>query len=187
VPVPPNRGLIVDRNGCARRNYSGYTLEISRAAKSVEGAIDELSELIEITRATADCSRSCGGDAHAESLRSALASATRSGQVPANRYRFEGVEIKGRLFRQYPYGDVASMSSLHGPHRPGRQGAPRGNGSTRITAARITSQGGVEATTSTSCTAPLLRARRDRRRGRSNAARRARPRSRAITSRSRST
>src|SRR5205814_1496938 len=25
-----------------------------------------------------------------------------------NRYRFEGVEIKGRLFRQYPFGDVAS-------------------------------------------------------------------------------
>src|SRR5205823_10732466 len=26
----------------------------------------------------------------------------------ANRYRFEGVEIKARLFRQYPFGDVAS-------------------------------------------------------------------------------
>src|SRR5207302_10090522 len=26
----------------------------------------------------------------------------------ANRFRFEGVEIKGRLFRQYPFGDVGS-------------------------------------------------------------------------------
>src|SRR4029077_1892330 len=26
----------------------------------------------------------------------------------ANRYRFEGVEIKARLFRQYPFGDVGS-------------------------------------------------------------------------------
>src|ERR1700716_1473043 len=50
VPVPPNRGLIVDRNGVVlARNYSGYTLEIfPRRAKSVEGTIDELSELIEI-------------------------------------------------------------------------------------------------------------------------------------------
>ena len=51
VPVPPNRGLIVDRNGLVlARNYSGYTLEIfPRRVRSVEGSIDELSELIEIT------------------------------------------------------------------------------------------------------------------------------------------
>src|SRR5467141_2202916 len=44
VPVTPNRGLIVDRNGVVvARNYSGYTLEIyPRRARSVEGAIDEL-------------------------------------------------------------------------------------------------------------------------------------------------
>src|ERR1700716_2783571 len=51
VPVPPNRGLIVDRNGLVlARNYSGYTLEIfPRRATNVEGTIDELSELIDIT------------------------------------------------------------------------------------------------------------------------------------------
>src|SRR5205809_1671820 len=50
VPVTPNRGLIVDRNGVViARNYSRYTLEIfPRRARSVEGTIDELSELIEI-------------------------------------------------------------------------------------------------------------------------------------------
>src|SRR6478736_5334077 len=51
VPIPPNRGLITDRNGVVvARNYSGYTLEIfPRRVKSVEGTIDELSELIDIT------------------------------------------------------------------------------------------------------------------------------------------
>src|SRR5512145_2664832 len=38
VPLPPNRGLIVDRNGLVlARNYSGYTLEIHpRRVKSIE-------------------------------------------------------------------------------------------------------------------------------------------------------
>ena len=37
VPVTPNRGLIVDRNGTVlARNYSGYTLEIfPRKVKSI--------------------------------------------------------------------------------------------------------------------------------------------------------
>src|SRR3954453_19657509 len=51
VPIPPNRGLIVDRNGIViARNYSGYTLDIyPRRVKSVERTIDELAELIDIT------------------------------------------------------------------------------------------------------------------------------------------
>src|SRR2546429_8433041 len=51
VPVSPNRGLIVDRNGAVMaRNYSAYTLEISpRKVQSMERVIDELSELVDIT------------------------------------------------------------------------------------------------------------------------------------------
>jgi len=47
VPVAPNRGLIVDRNGAViARNYSGYTLEIyPRRVESLEHTIDELAEL----------------------------------------------------------------------------------------------------------------------------------------------
>src|SRR5260221_526118 len=53
VPVTPNRGLIVDRNGVViARNYSGYTLEIfPRRVKNMERTIDELSELVEIDAA----------------------------------------------------------------------------------------------------------------------------------------
>src|SRR5438093_13472484 len=51
VPVTPNRGLIVDRNGVViARNYSGYTLEIFPArVKNIERTIDELTEYVDIT------------------------------------------------------------------------------------------------------------------------------------------
>jgi len=112
VPVPPNRGLIVDRNGLVlARNYSGYTLEIfPRRVRSVEGSIDELSELIEITPRDRRLFKKLVAETrNAESLpiRTRL-SDEEVAKFAANRYRFEGVEIKGWLFRQYPYGDVAS-------------------------------------------------------------------------------
>jgi penicillin-binding protein 2 len=112
VPVPPNRGLIVDRNGLVlARNYSGYTLEIfPRRARSLEATIDELSELIEITPRDRRLFKKLVAETrNADSLpiRTRL-SDEEVAKFAANRYRFEGVEIKGRLFRQYPYGDVAS-------------------------------------------------------------------------------
>jgi len=112
VPVPPNRGLIVDRNGLVlARNYSGYTLEIfPRRTRNVEGTIDELSELIEITPRDRRLFKKLVAETrNAESLpiRTRL-SDEEVAKFAANRYRFEGVEIKGRLFRQYPYGEVAS-------------------------------------------------------------------------------
>src|SRR4051812_49932472 len=50
VPVTPNRGLILDRNGVVMaRNYSGYTLEIfPRKVKNIERTIDEVAELVDI-------------------------------------------------------------------------------------------------------------------------------------------
>src|SRR3954465_11119819 len=51
VPVTPNRGLIVDRNGVViARNYSGYTLEIfPRRVRNMERTIDEITEYVDIT------------------------------------------------------------------------------------------------------------------------------------------
>ena len=51
VPIVPNRGQILDRNGVVlATNYSAYTLEITRAkVADLEETIDELSQLIEIT------------------------------------------------------------------------------------------------------------------------------------------
>src|SRR5256884_3607449 len=112
VPVTPNRGLIVDRSGIVMaRNYSGYTLEIfPRKVKNIDRVIDEVSELVEIqTRDRARFRKLLAETRNAESLpiRTRLTD-EEVARFAANRYRFEGVEIKGRLFRQYPYGDVAS-------------------------------------------------------------------------------
>jgi penicillin-binding protein 2 len=112
VPLTPNRGLIIDRNGVVvARNYSGYTLEIfPRRVKSVEATIDELSELIEITpRDRARFKRLTVDTRNPESLpiRTRLSDEDVA-KFAANRYRYEGVEIKARLFRQYPFGDVGS-------------------------------------------------------------------------------
>ena len=50
VPVLPNRGLIVDRNGVVlARNYSAYTLEITPSRiTDLEQVIDGLAEIIDI-------------------------------------------------------------------------------------------------------------------------------------------
>jgi penicillin-binding protein 2 len=112
VPVPPNRGLIVDRNGIViARNYSGYTLDIfPRRVQSVERTIDELSELIDITpRDRARFKKVMLETRNPESLpiRTRLTD-EEVARFAVNRFRYEGVEIKARLFRQYPFGEVAS-------------------------------------------------------------------------------
>src|SRR5919204_3197927 len=112
VPVTPNRGLIVDRNGVVvARNYSGYTLEIyPRRVKNLERTIDELTEYVDITsRDRARFKKLLQETRNAESLpvKNRL-SDEEVAKFAANRYRFEGVEIKARLFRQYPYGEIAS-------------------------------------------------------------------------------
>ncbi|HEY3078096.1 MAG TPA: penicillin-binding protein 2 [Burkholderiales bacterium] len=112
VPVTPNRGLIVDRNGVViARNYSGYTLEIfPRRVKNLERTIDELSEFVDITaRDRVRFRKLLQETRNAENLplRNRL-SDEEVAKFAANRYRFEGVEIKARLFRQYPFGDVGS-------------------------------------------------------------------------------
>jgi penicillin-binding protein 2 len=113
VPIVPNRGLITDRNGIVlATNYSAYTLEItpSKVAHSLEETIEQLAAVVEISardkrrfKKLLDESRSF------ESLpiRTRL-SDEEVARFAAQRFRFPGVEIKARLFRQYPYGELAS-------------------------------------------------------------------------------
>src|ERR1044071_9035879 len=112
VPVTPNRGLIVDRNGVViARNYSGYTLEIfPRRVRNMEQLIDELAELVDIQpRDRVRFRKLLQETRNAESLpiRNRLSDEDVAKFV-VNRYRFEGVELRARLFRQYPFGDVGS-------------------------------------------------------------------------------
>ena len=112
VPIAPNRGLILDRNGVVlARNYSAYTLEIFPArVKDLENTIQALAELVEIQAKDRSRFRKLHAEVrNAESLpiRTRL-SDEEVARFAANRYRFPGVDIKARLFRQYPYGDIAS-------------------------------------------------------------------------------
>ena len=112
VPIAPNRGLILDRNGVVlARNYSAYTLEIFPAkVRDVERTIQELGEVVEVQAKDRSRFRKLYAELrNAESLpiRTRL-SDEEVARFAANRYRFPGVEIKARLFRQYPHGDLAS-------------------------------------------------------------------------------
>ena len=112
VPVVPNRGLILDRNGeVLAANYSAYTLEVtpSRVA-NLDHAIDELSSVIDITPRDRRRFKKLQEDSkNFESLpiRTRLTE-EEVAKFAVNRYRFPGFEIKARLFRSYPQGEVAS-------------------------------------------------------------------------------
>jgi penicillin-binding protein 2 len=112
VPLAPNRGLIFDRNGVVlARNYSAYTLEIATSRlRELERTLAELAEIIDIQpRDRARLKRLMAEARNSDSLpiRTRLTD-EEVARFAANRYRFPGVEIKARLFRQYPYGETAS-------------------------------------------------------------------------------
>ena len=112
VPITPNRGNIFDRNGIVlARNYSAYTLEIAPGkVADVERTITELATVIEIRPSDRNRFRRLMIEAKgAETLpiRTRLTD-EEVARFAANRYRFPGVEIRARLFRQYPYAELAS-------------------------------------------------------------------------------
>ena len=112
VPIIPNRGLILDRNGIVlATNYSAYTLEVTPAkVANLEQMLDELSQVLEISpRDRRRFKKLLEESKSFESLplRTRL-SDEEVAKFAAQRYRFAGVEIKARLFRNYPYGELAS-------------------------------------------------------------------------------
>ncbi len=112
VPVVPNRGLILDRNGIVlASNYSAYTLEITPSkVPALEQTIEELSALVDITpRDRRRFKKLMEESKSFESLpiRTRLTD-EEVAKFAAQRFRFPGVDIKARLFRSYPYGELAS-------------------------------------------------------------------------------
>ena len=112
VPIVPNRGLILDRNGIVlATNYSAYTLEITPSkAGDVQATIEQLGELVDVQpRDLRRFKRLMEESRNFESvpLRTKLTD-EEVARFTAQRYRFPGVEIKARLFRNYPYGELAS-------------------------------------------------------------------------------
>lgn len=112
VPIVPNRGLILDRNGIVlASNYSAYTLEITPSkTRGVEQTLQDLSEVIDITARDRRRFKKLMEESKSfESLpiRTRLTD-TEVARFAAQRFRFPGVDIKARLFRNYPYGALAS-------------------------------------------------------------------------------
>jgi penicillin-binding protein 2 len=112
VPIVPNRGLILDRNGVVlARNYSAYTLEITPSkTRDLEQVIDGLASIIDIQpKDRKRFKKLLEESRNFESLpiRTRLTD-EEVAKFIAHRYRFPGVEIKARLFRQYPGGAFAS-------------------------------------------------------------------------------
>ena len=112
VPIVPNRGLILDRNGVIlAHNYSGYTLEITpNRVTDLEGTIDQLAQLVDIQIKDRKRFKKLLAESHNfESLpiRNRL-SDDEVARFAAQSYRFPGVEVKARLFREYPYNEMTS-------------------------------------------------------------------------------
>jgi penicillin-binding protein 2 len=112
VPIVPNRGVVTDRNGVVlAQSYSGYTLEIMPSkVKSLDDTIDAIAEVVEVTQRDRKRFRKLLDESkNFESLpiRTRLTD-EEVARFAVQRYRFPGVEIKARLFRQYPFGEMAS-------------------------------------------------------------------------------
>ncbi|MFO1218520.1 MAG: penicillin-binding protein 2 [Burkholderiaceae bacterium] len=113
VPVVPNRGLILDRNGIVlATNFSAYTLEItpSRLRADADSVIDQLSDIVDTQpRDRRRYKRLLEDSKSFESLpiRTKL-SDEEVARFMAQRFRFPGVDVRARLFRNYPLGETAS-------------------------------------------------------------------------------
>ncbi|MGV8897868.1 MAG: penicillin-binding protein 2 [Burkholderiaceae bacterium] len=113
IPLVPNRGSIMDRNGVVlAHNYSANTLEItvSKLERKLDDVIDELATLVEIDardrrhfKKLLDESRKLGS----LPLRTRLTD-EEVARFTVQRYRFPGVEVQARPFRQYPLNESAA-------------------------------------------------------------------------------
>jgi penicillin-binding protein 2 len=117
IPVVPNRGLILDRNGTVlAHSYSAYTLEITPSkVKNLEATINGLATLVDIQPRDRKRFRKLLEESrNFESLPiRARLNDVEVARFTVNRFRFPGVDIKARLFRHYPKGELASHAIGH--------------------------------------------------------------------------
>ena len=112
VPVAPNRGLILDRAGTVlANNFSAYTLEITPSKVSnIDDTINDLAKIIDITPRDRRRFKKLREESHRFErlpIKSRL-SESEVALFAVNRFRFPGVDINARLFRNYPHGLSAS-------------------------------------------------------------------------------
>ncbi|MCL2589355.1 MAG: penicillin-binding protein 2 [Betaproteobacteria bacterium] len=112
MPIVPQRGNIIDRNGVTlARNFVAYTLEITPSlVADVEKTIDALSEFIAIEKKDRERFRNFLRDNRrldSAPIRTRL-SDEEVARFMGQRYRFTGVDVQARLFRDYPNGTLGS-------------------------------------------------------------------------------
>ena len=112
VPIVPNRGVITDRNGIVlAQSYSAYTLEITPSqVANLDETIEKLAAIVDVEPRDRKRFRKLleeSKDFESLPLRTRLTD-EEVARFAVNRYRFPGVDIKARLFRQYPFGEIAS-------------------------------------------------------------------------------
>ncbi len=112
VPIVPNRGLIIDKNGVVlAHNFFVYTLEITPSKEDdLEATITEVSKLVEISaldRKRFNKLREESRNFESVPIRTHL-NEVEAASFAVNHYRFPGVEIKSRLFRHYPLGKLGA-------------------------------------------------------------------------------
>ncbi len=113
IPTPPARGQITDTNGVVLAgNYSAYSLEIipDKVQGGIEPLIETLKTYVDLTP---------GDLRRFKKFRSEMRSyekiplkvklqSEEAARLAPQLYRFSGVEINARTFRQYPYGDMGA-------------------------------------------------------------------------------
>lgn len=113
IPTPPIRGEIVDINGVVlAHNYPAYSLELipSKIEGKLSDTIAALRQYVDISETDLNRFNKFRAEYHSYEkiplkLRLAPDEASR---LAAQLYRFQGVEINARTFREYPYGALTS-------------------------------------------------------------------------------
>ena len=112
VPVVPMRGEVEDRNGeILASNYSAYTLEITPSkVPDLDAVLSELEPLVTISKRDRRRFNKLLSETKAfEAIPiRTLLSDEEVARFAAQRWRFPGVEIHARFFRNYPLGATAS-------------------------------------------------------------------------------
>ena len=112
MALPPNRGLIYDRNGVVlAENRPTYHLEIiPEQVDDMEATLKGLGEIVELSESDIENFRKqlkVKRSFQSISLRSRL-NEEEVARLAVNRYRFPGMDVKARLSRYYPQGKSAA-------------------------------------------------------------------------------
>jgi penicillin-binding protein 2 len=109
-PLPPQRGLIYDRNGVLiAENIPTFSLEmVPEKVTDVDATLTELAKLVALTEEDITDFRD-RLQRHRRFQQVVIRQRLTEEEVArfsANRYRFPGVDIQGRLIRHYPQGSL---------------------------------------------------------------------------------